>query len=82
MRRYEIRTSTVEETTDEQIKALAASFYPTIKAFFNTDEGRKMFEDYMDEVNDGTAGCREEAPKKPHGCGDIKGLPDDKKPAA
>ena len=33
MRRYEIRTSTVAETTDEQIKALAASFYPTIKAF-------------------------------------------------
>ena len=39
MRRYEIRTSTVAETTDEQIKALAASFYPTIKAFYNTDEG-------------------------------------------
>ena len=51
MRRYEIRTSTVAETTDEQIKALAASFYPTIKAFYNTDEGRKMFEDYMNEVN-------------------------------
>ncbi len=53
MRRYEIRTSTVAETTDEQIKALAASFYPTIKAFYNTDEGRKMFEDYMNEVNGG-----------------------------
>ena len=51
MRRYEVRTSTVAETTDEQIKALAASFYPTIKAFYNTDEGRKMFEDYMNEVN-------------------------------
>ena len=53
MRRYEIRTSTVAETTDEQIRALAASFYPTIKAFYNTDEGRKMFEDYMNEVNGG-----------------------------
>ena len=53
MRRYEIRTSTVAETTDEQIKAFAASFYPTIKAFYNTDEGRKMFEDYMNEVNGG-----------------------------
>ena len=53
MRRYEIRTSTVAETTDEQSKALAASFYPTIKAFYNTDEGRKMFEDYMNEVNGG-----------------------------
>lgn len=51
MRRYEIRTTAVAETTDEQIKALAASFYPTIKAFYNTDEGRKMFEDYMNEVN-------------------------------
>ncbi|MBO6229698.1 MAG: hypothetical protein J6O50_03955 [Ruminiclostridium sp.] len=51
MRRYEVRTSTVAETTDEQIKALAASFYPTIKAFYNTDEGRKMFEHYMNEVN-------------------------------
>ena len=53
MRRYEIRTSTVAETTDEQIKALAASFYPTIKAFYNTDDGRKMFEEYMNEVNGG-----------------------------
>ncbi len=53
MRSYEVRTSTVAETTDEQIRALAASFYPTIKAFYNTDEGRKMFEDYMNEVNGG-----------------------------
>ena len=53
MRSYEVRTSTVAETTDEQIRALAASFYPMIKAFYNTDEGRKMFEDYMNEVNGG-----------------------------
>ena len=41
MRRYEVRTTTVEETTDEQIKALAASFYPTIRAYYDTEEGKK-----------------------------------------
>ena len=51
MRKFEIKTSTVAETTDEQIKALAASFYPTIRAYYDTEEGIKMFEDYMNEVN-------------------------------
>ena len=53
LRSYEVRTSTVAETTDEQIRALAASFYPTIRAYYDTEEGKKMFEDYMNEVNDG-----------------------------
>ena len=53
MRRYEIRTSTVAETTDEQIKALAASFYPTIRAYYDTEEGKKMFEEFMDAQNEG-----------------------------
>ena len=48
MRSYEVRTSTVAETTDEQIKALAASFYPTIRAYYDTEEGKKMFEEFMD----------------------------------
>ncbi len=51
LRSYEVRTSTVAETTDEQIRALAASFYPTIRAYYDTEEGKKMFEDYMNEVN-------------------------------
>ena len=51
MRSYEVRTSTVAETTDEQIRALAASFYPTIKAYYDTEEGRKMFEEFMDAQN-------------------------------
>ena len=51
MRKFEIRTSTVAETTDEQIKALAASFYPTIRAYYDTEEGRKMFEEFMDAQN-------------------------------
>ena len=53
MRRYEVRTTAVEETTDEQIKVLAASFYPTIRAYYDTEEGRKMFEEFMNEVNGG-----------------------------
>ena len=53
MRSYEVRTSTVAETTDEQIRALAASFYPTIRAYYDTEEGKKMSEDYMNEVNSG-----------------------------
>ncbi|MBO6229710.1 MAG: hypothetical protein J6O50_04015 [Ruminiclostridium sp.] len=53
MRRYEVRTTAVEETTDEQIKVLAASFCPTIRAYYDTEEGRKMFEEFMNEVNGG-----------------------------
>lgn len=53
MRKFEIKTSTVAETTDEQIKALAASFYPTIRAYYDTEEGRKMFEEFMDAQNVG-----------------------------
>ena len=53
MRSYEVRTSTVVETTDEQIRALAASFYPTIRAYYDTEEGEKMFEEFMDAQNVG-----------------------------
>ena len=53
MRKFEIKTTTVVETTDEQIRALAASFYPTIKAYYDTEEGRKMFEEFMDARNVG-----------------------------
>ena len=53
LRSYEVRTSTVAETTDEQIKALAASFYPTIRAYYDTEEGRKLFEEFMDAQNVG-----------------------------
>ena len=53
LRSYEVRTSTVAETTDEQIKALAASFYPTIRAYYDTEEGKKMFEEFMDAQNVG-----------------------------
>ena len=53
MRSYEVRTSTVAETTDEQIKALVASFYPTIRAYYDTEEGKKMFEEFMDAQNVG-----------------------------
>ena len=53
MRKFEIKTSTVAETTDEQIKALAASFYPTIRAYYDTEEGRKMFEEFMGAQNVG-----------------------------
>jgi len=51
LRIFEIKTTTVVETTDEQIRALAASFYPTIKAYYDTEEGRKMFEKFMDAQN-------------------------------
>jgi len=51
LRKFEIKTRTVAETTDEQIKALAASFYPTIRAYYDTEEGRKMFEEFMDAQN-------------------------------
>ena len=53
MRSYEVRTSTVAETTDEQIRALAASFYPTIRAYYDTEEGKKMFEEFMVAQNVG-----------------------------
>ena len=53
LRSYEVRTSTVAETTDEQIRALAASFYPTIRAYYDTEEGKKMFEEFMDAQNVG-----------------------------
>ena len=53
LRKFEIKTTTVVETTDEQIRALAASFYPTIKAYYDTEEGRKMFEEFMDARNVG-----------------------------
>lgn len=53
MRSYEVRTSTVAETTDEQIRALAASFYPTIRAYYDTEKGKKMFEEFMDAQNVG-----------------------------
>ena len=53
MRSYEVRTSTVAETTDEQIRALAASFYPTIRAYYDIEEGKKMFEEFMDAQNVG-----------------------------
>ena len=53
MRSYEVRTSTVAETTDEQIRALAACFYPTIRAYYDTEEGKKMFEEFMDAQNVG-----------------------------
>ena len=53
LRSYEDRASTVAETTDEQIRALAASFYPTIRAYYDTEEGKKMFEEFMDAQNVG-----------------------------
>ena len=53
MRKFEIKTSTVAETTDEQIRTLAVSFYPTIKAYYDTEDGRKMFEKFMDAQNVG-----------------------------
>ena len=53
LRKFEIKTSTVAETTDEQIRALAVSFYPTIRACYDTEEGRKMFEEFMDAQNVG-----------------------------
>ena len=53
LRSYEVRTSTVAETTDEQIRALAASFYPTIRAYYDTEEGKKMFEEFMNVQNVG-----------------------------
>ena len=53
MRKFEIKTSTVAETTDEQIKALVNNFYPTILAYYDTEEGRKMFEKFMDAQNVG-----------------------------
>ncbi len=48
-----LRSCTVAETTDEQIRALAASFYPTIRAYYDTEEGKKMFEEFMDAQNVG-----------------------------
>ena len=35
--------------TQQQIDSLAASFYPTIKAYFESEQGRAEYQKYLDE---------------------------------
>ena len=35
--------------TQQQIDSLAASFYPTIKAYFASEEGRAEYQKYLDK---------------------------------
>ena len=35
--------------TQQQIDLLAASFYPTIKAYFESEEGKAEYQKYLDE---------------------------------
>ena len=38
--------------TQQQIDSFAASFYPTIKAYFASEEGRAEYQKYLDEKAD------------------------------
>ena len=38
--------------TQQQIDSLAASFYPTIKAYFASEEGRAEYQKYLDKKSE------------------------------
>ena len=35
--------------TDEQLRMLAASFLPVIREFYKTEQGKKLWEEYLKE---------------------------------
>lgn len=39
----------MRKITQQQINSLAASFYPTIKAYFESEQGRAEYQKYLDE---------------------------------
>ena len=49
----------MERLTQQTIDTLAASFYPTIKAYFESEQGRAEYQKYLEEKagNAKPAGC-------------------------
>lgn len=41
--------------TDEQLEAIARSFYPAIRAFFESEKGQREFEEWKKKQNSETA---------------------------
>ena len=39
----------MRKITQQQINSLAASFYPTIKAYFESEQGKAEYHKYLDE---------------------------------
>ncbi|MBR1750360.1 MAG: hypothetical protein IJ740_05660 [Ruminococcus sp.] len=39
----------MRKITQQQIDSLAASFYPTIKAYFESEQGRAEYQKYLEE---------------------------------
>ena len=38
-----------KQPSEQQIRALAVSFLPAIRAYYNTDEGREAYRKYLEE---------------------------------
>lgn len=38
------------KVTEQQLNALAVSFYPAIKAYFESEEGKAEYQRYLDEM--------------------------------
>ena len=50
---------TKTEFTQQQIEMLAASFYPVIKAYFESEEGKAEYQNYLDKKADVARSAKE-----------------------
>ena len=50
---------TKTEFTQQQIEMLAASFYPVIKAYFESEEGKAEYQKYLDKKADDARSAKE-----------------------
>lgn len=50
---------TKTESTQQQIEMLAASFYPVIKAYFESEEGKAEYQKYYDKKADSARSAKE-----------------------
>ena len=50
---------TKTEFTQQQIEMLAASFYPVIKAYFESEEGKAKYQKYLDKKADVARSAKE-----------------------
>ena len=41
-----------KQPSEQQIRALAVSFLPVIRAYYNTDEGREAYRKHLEEQSD------------------------------
>lgn len=49
------RTQSEQSVSDEQLNALAMSFYYTMLEFFSSEKGKAEFEEYLEKKNENAA---------------------------